>query len=312
MPLGTASDVTTTQAFYRSAMSALLWLVWAAPVWAQDAEVLTAPSGPAVQAEAAEPETDTDEFTVDLEASPESGPRPSREPQWSSRKGEIVTVGSPYLELYVFPGRGFPRFHALEKGERMRLFKKRNDWYKIETVDGKKGWVRKRDLQAIYDQEGYLLDFSTPTWSDNKYPLQLGLLLGQVENALAYTLYTGYRFTPNLSTELKFTHAFGDFSNTKLGSLMLVHQAFPYWRFSPFFTLGGGIISTSQDPVLIGSEQTEAIDTEDTALTVGGGLMIYLSHRLMARFEYNQHTILTTRENNLEVEEWKAGFSVFF
>ncbi len=307
MPQETASDVTTTQAFYRSALSALVWLVCTAPALAQDAPV--PPATPVETVEAAPDPVATD-ANFEVTSQPQSPP--PREPQWGSSKGEIITVGSPYLELYVFPGRGFPRFHALEKGERLRMFKKRSDWYKVETTDGKQGWVRKRDLQTIYDQDGYLLDFSTPTWSDNKYPLQLGLLLGRVENSLAYTLYTGYRFTPNLSTELKFTHAFGDFSNTKLGSLMIVHQAFPHWRVSPFFTLGGGIIRTSQDPILIGSEQTEATDTEDTALTVGGGLMIYLSHRLMARVEYNQHNILTTRENNLEVEEWKAGFSVFF
>src|SRR5690606_24183924 len=110
-------------------------------------------------------------------------------------------VGSPYVELYVQPGRGFPRFHALEKHEPMRIFKKRNDWYKVETQDGKQGWVRRKDLYRIYDQDGYLLDFSTPTWSDNKYPLHLGLMLGQLDGALAYTVYTGYRFTPNLSSE---------------------------------------------------------------------------------------------------------------
>ncbi len=228
-------------------------------------------------------------------------------PPWSSDKGEVVVVGSPYVELYVQPGRGFPRFHALEKHEQMRIFKKRNDWYKVETQDGKQGWVRRKDLYRIYDQDGYLLDFSTPTWSDNKYPLHLGLMLGQLDGALAYTVYTGYRFTPNLSSELRFTHAFGEFSTIKLGSGMLVHQAFPHWRFSPFFTLGGGVIQTSPDTELVQAE-----DTEDTTFTVGGGLMIYLSHRLVARIEYNQHTILTTRDNNEEVEEWKAGFSVFF
>lgn len=227
--------------------------------------------------------------------------------QWRNDKGVVVVVGMPFVELYVFPGQGFPRFHALEKHEQLRLFKRRAGWYKVETEDGKLGWVKRSDLTHVYDLDGQLLDFSTPGWSDPDYPWQLGLMASQFDNVLAYSVYAGRRLTRNISAEIKYTQAFGDASNIKMGSLMLVHQTFPGWRASPFFTLGAGIMQTFPDSVLV-----EAEDRQDTAITVGGGLLIHLNHKVTARLEYNQHLILTTRENNQEVEEWKAGFSVLF
>lgn len=229
------------------------------------------------------------------------------ESEWRDTDGVVVVVGAPFIELYVQPGRGFARFHAVEKNERIRIFKSRTDWYKVETEDGKIGWVPRRALQQMYDTEGYPLDFSIPSWSDRKDPWQFGLQVGEMEGAICYSLFAGYRFTANISAEIKYTQAFGDASTVRLGSLMLLHQPFPQWRASPFFTLGAGTMKVYPDAVQVNAE-----DQQDTAVTVGGGLMFYVTHKVIARLEYNQHTLLTTRNENEEVEEWKAGFSVLF
>jgi len=227
--------------------------------------------------------------------------------QWRKNKGMIVTIGSPYVEIYLFPGRGYPRFHVAEKFEKLRIFKSRAGWYKVETQDGKIGWVTNKSLYEVYDQDGKLVNFSPPPWGEADNPWQFGMLAGTLDKSIAYTLYTGYRFTPNISAELKYSQAFGDFSNVKLASGSLVHQPFPKWRVSPFFVWGAGALQTFPDAILV-----EAEDQVDSVITVGGGFMIYLAHNLVTRIEYNQHTILTTRESNEEVEEWKAGFSVLF
>ncbi len=229
------------------------------------------------------------------------------DPQWRTDKGVVVVVGDPYVDVYVQPGRGYARFHVVEKNQRMRIFKERTGWYKVETEDGKLGWVKQKDLHTVYDVDGYLLDFSVPHWDEVTRPAQIGLLAGNMNDAVAYTLLAGYRFTPNISTEIRFSHGFGDFSNSKLASLNIVHQPFPHWRYSPFFTLGAGVIKTFPDAVLV-----DAADEQDNIVSVGGGVMVYLSYKLVARLEYNKHTMLTTRENNQEVDEWKAGFSILF
>lgn len=218
-----------------------------------------------------------------------------------------VVVGAPFIELQLFPGRGYPKFHAVEKHQIIKILKSRAGWYLIATEDGIEGWVRRRDLEPLYALDGTLLDFSEHEWHEAEDPWQLALLGGKLDGDGAYNIMLGYRFTPNLSAELKYTQAFGDYYNVKLASAHVVHQAFPKWRISPFFTLGAGVLKTFPDAVLI-----EAEDREDSVLTVGTGLFVYLHHKVIARLEYNKHTVLTTQDNNDEVEEWKAGLSVLF
>lgn len=221
--------------------------------------------------------------------------------------GIVVVVGSPFVELYVQPGRSHARFHAVEKNQRLRLLKSRAGWYKAETQDGKVGWVSKYALHTVYDTAGYPLDLATPSWHEAQNPWQLGLTVGSFSGAEAYTVFGGYRFTPNISAELRYTQAFAIDTNYKLSNLMLVHQLFPEWRASPFFTLGAGKIKLYRDPV-----RAVSTDEKGVAISTGGGLIYYLTHNVSARIEYNHHVFLTTADHNQEVDEWKAGFSVLF
>jgi len=195
-------------------------------------------------------------------------------------EGIEVIVTDPYADIHTGAGRGYPVFHIVEKGQKIRLYKRRTDWYKVETEDGKIGWIKRDQLQNTLDSEGMGIDFSGPGWQDYMARrLEFGFLGGDFDGARSLTTYLGYHLTPNISGELKYTQAFGEFST--------IH------------------ISPSSDIV-----QTE--DREDPVLTVGGGFFIYLSRSFMIRLEYNNHTTLTTRETNEEVDEWKAGFSLFF
>lgn len=130
---------------------------------------------------------------------------------------------------------------------------------------------------------------------------------GDFSGAESLSYMLSYHLTPNISTELKYTEAFGEFSNSKLYNLNAVHQIWPEWRVSPFFSLGAGILQTYPNSGLVETE-----DREDSVMTVGGGIFIYVSRNFLLRTEYNSHTVLTSREQNDEVHEWKAGFSVFF
>lgn len=226
---------------------------------------------------------------------------------WQSSDGVVVVVGSPYIELYVQPGRSHARFHAVEKNQRLRLFKSRAGWYKAETEDGNFGWVPAEALHSVYDTEGYPLDLAIPDWHEAQKPWQLGLTAGSFSGAETYTVFTGYRFTANISAELRYSQAFGVSTNYKLTSLMLVHQPFPQWRASPFFTLGAGQMKIFRESV-----NAISADEEDITISNGGGLIFYLTHNVSARIEYNHHTLLTTADNNEEVDQWKAGFSVLF
>ncbi|MDZ7925579.1 MAG: SH3 domain-containing protein [Marinagarivorans sp.] len=221
---------------------------------------------------------------------------------------QILTVTAPYIDLRLFAGRGYPIFHIIEKGEKLYLLKRHNEWFKVETTNGKVGWVNRREMNNTKNEQDIALDFSNNGWRDkHKNRFEIGLTAGSLEGAIAFSPFITYHLTANISTELAYTQAYGNFSTLKIGAISLTHQPFPKWRVSPYFRLGSGIIQTQPNTILVQSE-----DREDPILTVGGGIMLNVSHRLMLRMEYDSHTIMTTRDVNEEVSEWKAGFGVLF
>lgn len=220
----------------------------------------------------------------------------------------VVKVVDPYLEMHTGPGRGFPIFHTIEKEETITILKRRTDWFKVISTRGKTGWVKRAQMQYTLGAQGELVDLDDPTLQDYaQRRSEFGVLAGDFDGADALTGYVGYRFTKNISAELKISQAKGNFSNSKIATLALTHQPFPEWRISPFFTLGAGVIRTEPNATLVKTE-----DRTDNALLVGAGFYYYLTRRFMLRFEYSNHLILTSRNVNEEVNEWKAGFSVFF
>ena len=52
-----------------------------------------------------------------------------------------VQVVDPYLELHTGPGRGYPVTQVVERGEWVEILKRRTDWFKIRTSQGKEGWA---------------------------------------------------------------------------------------------------------------------------------------------------------------------------
>jgi len=227
---------------------------------------------------------------------------------WQQDPAAVFTVSAPYLDMHTFAGRTYPIYHVIEMGEEFFIEKRRNDWFKVETLDGKIGWVARKQLDGGITQNGDTIDFLTQTWKDHtENPYQVGLLAGNFEGAIAYSPFVSYQFTDNIQGEIRYTQAFGNNANLKVATASILHKPFPEWRVSPFFRLGSGFIQTNPSTILV---QTK--DREDPIVSVGGGFMLQATSRLVLRVEYENHTIMTTRDVNEEVEEWKAGFGVLF
>jgi hypothetical protein len=157
------------------------------------------------------------------------------------------------------------------------------------------------------------LDGSKPEFPDasqadylvNRF--EMGAAYGDFAGADSLTVNLGYRFTKNLSAELRFADNTGQFSDSRILGGALLFQPFPEWRVSPFFSVGAGKIKTFPSATLV---QTE--DREDNLLQASLGTYIHLTGRLFMRMEYVNHYVLTSRNTNEEVNEWKLGFNVFF
>jgi hypothetical protein len=143
-------------------------------------------------------------------------------------------------------------------------------------------------------------DFSNRRW-------EAGLLAGDFDGADVFSASLGYAMTRNFSAELSLSKVFGDFSDAKVASINLLAQPFPEWRISPYFSIGAGVIQTDPNVTLVAeNDRTEQIGN------AGIGARMYMTRRFIFRAEYRRHTVFQDKDDNLEIDEWKAGFAFFF
>lgn len=227
---------------------------------------------------------------------------------WFAKEQPQVSINDAFINVYSGPGRGYPIFHVVERDEIITLIKSRTDWIKIKTKRGILGWIKREDMQFTLALDGSKPEFPDNTQADYLVDrFELGGAYGDFAGADSLTVNLGYRFTKNLSAELRFADNTGQFSDSKILGGALLFQPFPELRVSPFFGMGAGKIKTYPSSTLV---QTE--DREDNLLQASLGTYVHLTGRLFLRAEYVNHYVLTNRNTNEEVNEWKLGFSVFF
>jgi len=218
-----------------------------------------------------------------------------------------VTIAEAFIEFHTGPGRGYPVFHIVEKGQQVSLVKKKTQWFKIRSKRGQEGWVHEDEMERTLLGD-IAFDAGSVKQNDfTKRSFEAGVLAGDFGGATALTLYGGWNFTENLTAELSVMQALGSVSEIRIANVSIVHQVFPEWRVSPFYKIGAGVIQTEPFTTLV---QTQ--DRTDQVLNVGLGVKAYIFRQFFIRAEYIRHTILTSRNDNDEVDEWKLGFSVFF
>lgn len=220
----------------------------------------------------------------------------------------VSTVREAYIELRTQPGRGYPVFYVAERGQDIALLKRRTDWIKVRTPNGVEGWAHVDDIGLTADSDGELLGFRSPdlaAFTERRF--EAGVLLGDYDGTDTLAGYASWHFTRNLSVEVEGSENFGAASDGRMVTLNLVHQLFPEWRYSPFFSLGGGVRETNPKATLVSTQ-----DRTDNTAAVGAGIRVYLGQRLLMRLQYKHYVVMTDRDDDEEVGEWKIGISAFF
>jgi uncharacterized protein YgiM (DUF1202 family) len=219
-----------------------------------------------------------------------------------------VQVSEPYIELHTGPGRGYPVFHVVERGERVQVLTRKTDWFRVRTRKGKEGWVSRAQMETTLTASGENTRFAEPGMGDfSNRRWEAGLLGGAFEGADMITVYGAYAMTPSLSAELSASQVFSNYSNAYTGVAALVAQPFPEWRVSPFFLVGTGLIYTDPNVTVVqGNNRTDQIGS------VGAGVRCYLTRRFILRAEYRNSVIFQDSDDNQEINEWQAGFAFFF
>jgi len=221
---------------------------------------------------------------------------------------KTVSVADPYLEMHTGPGGGYPIFNVVDRGETIEVLMRRTDWFQVRTDKGKEGWVDRAQMERTLQDGGTTTEFAASDQEDfTNSKWEAGVLSGDFGGANIISLYGGYSLNPNVSIEVWGSQILGNFSNGAMASVNVVHETWPDWRISPFFTLGTGVIRTSPKSSIVQGE-----DRTDQIAQAGIGLKFYASRRFFLRAEYKSYVVFTSRDENEEPEEWKVGFAFFF
>ncbi len=228
-------------------------------------------------------------------------------PAYAAKYQPDVVVSDPYIELRTGPGRGFPIFYVAAQGDHIKVLKEHTQWYKVRTPRGKEGWVYVDQMRSTLDLDGHAVgfpDYGLDDFESRRW--EIGFSGGDFGGANLLSLRGAFALTPNITTEITAAQILGDFSDGYMGTAAIVMTPFPNWRISPFFGLGTGVVHIEPQTTIV-----QADDRTDEIVHAGAGFNVYLSRRFILRMEYKRHTVLTSRDDNEEIDEWKAGFSVF-
>lgn len=219
-----------------------------------------------------------------------------------------VQVVEPYLEMQTGAGSGYPVFYVVERGEWIQILKRKTEWFKVRTRKGKEGWVRRKQMQQTLTPAGTRLQFRDVAEGDFvRRHWEMGISSGDFSGATIISAWSGYSFTRNVSVELSASQILGSYSSSLMGNVSVLMQPFPEWRFSPYFSLGTGIIQTTPKTALV---QTR--DRIDNNSHVGLGLQIYLGKRFIMRFDYKSLLIYSSQDSNQDINVWQIGFAAFY
>jgi len=227
---------------------------------------------------------------------------------WAQERHPELTVQDAFVELRTGPGRGYPIFYVAERGATVTVLRRRTDWFQIEIPRGERGWVHIEQMARTLEPDGEV--FEVPGFALEDYTArrwEVGMQYGDFGGANVISAFGGYGLTENLQLELWMGQALGRCSDSKMINLNISHLMYPDKRVTPIFTLGAGTIHTSPKATLVATN-----DRQDTMALAGFGVRTYLTRRFVFRAEYKAYVVFTSRDDNEEVREWKAGFSFFF
>jgi hypothetical protein len=206
------------------------------------------------------------------------------------------------------PGRGFPATYSAEKESTIELLRRRTDWIKVRTENGREGWVNRTQLERTLTPEGEPVAVPGPApESRTAHRWEAGPATGDFGGASVVSAQAAWAVTPTLLARADVSQLLGSYSDGWLVTAGVAHVFAPQWRVSPFVGIGGGVLRVEPKATLVKAEDR----TDETAYG-GIGLRAYLTNRFLLQAEYRSYVVFTDRDDNEEIEEWTVAFTYFF
>ncbi len=217
-----------------------------------------------------------------------------------------LVVAEPYLEMRSGPGRGFPVFYVVGRGETLVVLFSRTDWYKVRAPRGQEGWARREELAKTLFASGEPAPIPPyPDFTNHRWELGAGYGVYNRQNLV--TTYTDYALTQSLDAEFVLQQALGTIDNRYVATIGLRHTFVPEWKWaSPTVGLGTGY-QTITDKI-----PPKPLETRNQLGYVSIGARGFITKRFMWRLDWRSYVIFTKQNANKEPEEWKFGLAVFY
>ncbi len=217
-------------------------------------------------------------------------------------------VVEPFVQLRTGPGEAYPRFYAVEKGESLRLLRRKTSWFKVRAASGKEGWINQKQLEQLRFRDRATLklrpvakvDYLARRW-------EVGFAGGVFAGDPLVVVRGGYRFNPNLLLEAGLSKVSGVFSSSNIYQLSLVSRPMPKLTWAPYFSLGVGRFENRPRSTLVDARFVDA-----TAITAGLGVRRYIGRRFLLRLDLKDYLLLVDDNQADEHTEWLLGVSAFF
>jgi uncharacterized protein YgiM (DUF1202 family) len=221
---------------------------------------------------------------------------------------EKLTVADPFLEMRTGPGRGYPVFFVVARGQSVVVELRHTDWYKVRAEGGQLGWVHRQQLESTLTAAG-----STKTFRDIALDdylarrVQMGGAWGRFKSEPMLKLWTSYKLSDTLSVEADIGQVQGVFSGTNFWHVSLHSEPWSDQRLSPFFGVGVGQFKNFPNQSLVGATITDAKLAHAIV-----GVRYYLSERFVLRADWALYTAFVSDQRSTEYRAVTAGVGFFF
>jgi uncharacterized protein YgiM (DUF1202 family) len=221
---------------------------------------------------------------------------------------ERLTIADPYIELHTGPGRGFPVFFVVPRGQWIEIELRHTGWYKVRTENGKLGWVQRQQLQTTLTDAGEKKTFRDVLLDDYlSRRVQLGAAWGHFKTEPMLKMWSSYRLSETLSLEGTLGQVQGVYSGTDFWHINVMSEPWSDQRISPFFGVGMGKFRNFPNLSLVDASLTNA-----KLANASLGVNYHLSDRFVLRADYSIYTVFVSDMHTTEYRAFTAGLSFFF
>ncbi len=239
-----------------------------------------------------------------VQAAPDGAPAGALAPSDRPR----VRITDPYIEMHTGPGRGYPVFHVVQRGDWITLRLRHTDWYRVRTDAGKEGWVDRAQLASTLDEAGNATRFRDVVLDDYLHRrAELGGGWGHFSGSSMFKLWGTYNLNDTFALELSAGQVQGLYSGTSFWQFDVVAEPWADRRLSPFFGIGVGKIDNVPSASLV-----SAITNNAKLANAMVGVRFHVTDRLVARLDWTEYTAFISSGRTDQYHALAAGLAFFF